>query len=445
MENNFDLILSILKDSKGGPQKSRPSFRSFRDLYVKHRLFVNLGVLVLFFFINCFAGWFSYVVFPLLAIMTVVDSLENGITYIVFAIPFCLLNPYASLIIFLCTIALYAVKFFFIFFAIEKEKPNWTELIFVALFVGYALLPIGPYSLGTLFKIAISLTLFSALFILARRRSIVRFEFNIRALACSVIISSIFGLLIFVSPYLRSIMVVSEAGGLFRYQALMSNTNGFAMICEIVLAFLAYLTIKGKKCLINCLLFLGVALAGFFTFSKLFYITLVIILIAFFIGMLFVNWKKTLIATSIILLLGGIAFLVIYFKKPDILQYIVSRFGNFSGSLDQIMNQFTTTRWTLWKKTFSFWGTNPFFFFFGRGLGAGTVPGLEYSAHNLYISCIDQLGIVGACLFVVPIILLIRDAAKSAQTKISKAVIIPFIVLAVMFMSEDLLFFNGAY
>ena len=441
MEDNFDKILSVLKEKPAKKAKNLSFFSNsnvFFNFYFKHRLYLNFAILALFFFINCFSPYVSYIVFPILVIMSIADNLENGLAYIMFSIPFCLLYPFVSMIIYVCAVVLYVAKFCYLYFVVEKGKMSFATVFFVGLFVLYALFQFQSYSKNTFFKIFLILAIYIALFAISRWKTF-KATLYVRVLAFSLILSSIFGLLIFVSPYLQTIINLPVQGSLFRFQALMSNTNAFAMLCEISLALLAYSSIKEKKCLINFILFLGVAIAGFFTFSKLFYITLLVTLIFFFIGMMFVDWKKTLIVTSITLIVGGIVFAIIYSQRPEFFQKILARFGDFSGSLDENMNEFTTTRWTLWKGTFAYWAKNPLVFFFGRGLGASPIPGLPFSAHNLYISCIDQLGIFGTLLFVAPIFLLVRDIAK--HKKISAAIMLPVAVLAIMFMAEDMLFY----
>lgn len=440
MDKNFDLIMSVLNSSQKD-SSARNFLHRMWEFYKAHRLFVNFALLAIFFFANCFAYWVTYIVFPLLAVMMLFDSLENGLSYIMFSLPFCTISPFASMVIYLCSIALYAIKFYIIYFVKDKGKPSWTVLFFATLFVVYALLPIGPYSINTLFKLAISLIIYIALFALSRKWKTFRFCFNLRILACSILLSAVFGALIFVSPYLQTIIPVPVEGSLYRFQALLTNTNVFAMLCELVLAFLAYQSIKSKKGLLNFLLFLCVALVGFFTFSKLFYITLAVTTVMYFVGMMFVNWKKTLLAASITLLVAGIVAAIVYSQKPEFFQKIIARFGSFTGSLDENMNGFTTSRWSLWKGTFAYWSAHPYVFFVGRGLGASQVPGLVYSAHNLYISSIDQLGLIGSILFVLPSFLLLRDLLKDKQLKVSRAIIIPFAALAIIFMAEDLLFY----
>ncbi len=417
----------------------------FVEKYIKNRLWINGGILLLLFLANCFASWVSYPAFVLLGLFVLFDGFENGISYLMFGLPFCLLYPYVSAIIFLADVAILILKFLLNFFFVEKGKMNWKKLIFVLLFTIYALMPIGPYSKNLIFKVGIILTLYLALFIMGKNWKIFRIGLNIKILAFSLLTSYVFGAFLFVSPYLQTIIVLPSGSGLFRYQALLTNTNLLAMFSEIVLSILAYQIIKNKGGIVDGVLFGCVAFAGVFTFSKLYYVTLIIILVALFIGMLTVNWKKTLVVGSILLAVLAAVIVAVYFAKPSFFKTIIDRFGDFKGSLDEVMNKFTTTRWNLWKATFSYWGTNPFFFFFGRGLGAAPVPNMPYSAHNAYISMIDQLGVVGSILFIIPLVMLFKQIAKSEDTKISKAIVIPIIVLATIFLAEDLLFYINEF
>ncbi len=440
----LDIIKSDIDKRAGKFSLQKIKNNKFIAFFLQKRLVFNLIFLLALFLGNCFASWVSYPAFIFLALISLFDNLENGLSFLLFCLPFSLIYPFLSLIIYFCAIGIYAIKFYLIYFIKDKGKFDWTVAIFALLFLIYALLPIGPYDMNLLLKLAIILVLYLALFAMGKRWKVFRFALNLRLVACSILLSCLFGALVFVSPYLQSIIDLPTANGLYRFQALTTNTNVLAMLCEIVLGILAYQIIKEKR-VVDGILFVGVALAGVFTFSKLYFITLGIILIGLFVGMLFVNWKRTLLVASIFLGILAAAIVAIYFVKPEFLKSIIARFGDFSGTFDEIMNKFTTSRWHLWQETFSYWGAHPICIFFGRGLGANAVPKLPFSAHNAYISMIDQLGIVGAVLFIVPLVLLFRNLAKSEDTKISKAIIIPIIVLATIFMGEDLLFYISKF
>lgn len=411
------------------------------NFFLKNRLYINFLLLIILFTAHCFASWVAYIVFPILAVMTLADNLENGLSYIMWSLPFCMLSPFVSLIFYLCIIVAYIIKFYLIFFIKDKGKLHWLELLLIALFFLYAVLPIGPYTFNKLFKIVIILIIFSALIGMSKKLSVLRIGFNIKVLAISLVLSCGLGLLWFVSPYLKTIITYPSSTDI-RFQGLFSQTNLLGMICAVVLSILAYQIIKNRKGWLDIALFVGVAGCGISTISKNFLILFCVILLSLFIAMMFINWKRTLIFGIVV----ASVVLVAYFIKPDFFQTYISRFvGNLTAgsSFEQIMNTLTTGRWNLWKGTFSYLGTHPLNLVFGRGLGAPAIEGLSYSAHNAYFSMIDQLGIVGSILFMIPLVFLIKNIFKSQ--KVSKAIIIPIIVVAMLLMVEDAFFYINAF
>lgn len=418
------------------------------NFYLNFRLWINFSFLILLFIANCFVSWITYIAFSFLIIMILADSLANGLSYIMFAIPFSSIHPFVSMI-FLCSgIAGWIIKFYLIYFIKDKGKISWLELLFIAIFFVYAVMPIGPYSMNMLLKLAIILFIYAIMIALAKKREVFRPILNIRIIASSLILVCLLGLLAFISPYLQSVLAInySKVGGEYiRYQALFTSPNVLAMFCEILISVLAYRIVKktelGKeRKWIDFILFGVICVAGLTTFSKTYLIALIFVLISLFICMMFKNWKLTLPIA-----IGIVAVCVItYFIKPSLFNTYISRFIGSIGkesSTDDVMNSFTTGRWKLWQNTITFLGANPLQLFFGRGIGAGPLPPNAYSAHNAYISMIDQLGIVGSILFIIPFVFIIRDILKNKEKKFSKAIFIPIITIAMLFMVEDVIFY----
>ncbi len=411
-----------------------------KDNYLKFKLIYNLIFLTILFFVNCFWGEMVYISFGVFMLLVMLDNLENGFTYIMFSIPYCLIYPqnHISTILFFVGIIFYVIKLYFIYFFKEKGKINKFILISFAILLIYCLIPFSKYNYNVFFKISLIFFVLLALFMFSKKPDIFRLNFNARIFAVSLLISALFGLLYWVSPYIHSL--IGELGLLggtkfFRFQALFNQPNVLAMICEILLSILAYFIITNKGRWQDVVLFLLIAALGVMTFSKTYIIILFIVLLALFIWLLKVNWKKTLIITAIICLV----VLMICVIKPTIPQLFYNRFlGTMSNcnNFEDFMNMVTTDRYNLWKETVVYLAHHPVQLIFGRGLGAPVLS--IFSAHNAYLSMIYQLGIVGSIIFITTLVLTIKQPQKQ---KFSGAVAIPLIVLFLILCVEDMIFY----
>ena len=268
------------------------------NFYLKHRLIFNCALLTLLFLVNCFWGGMSFVVFPLLAVMVLLDNLENGFSYILFCMPYRLINFTTSNIIYYIAIIVYIIKFCFVFFVKEKGKIEKSVLILLGVLVVYCLLPIGNYNYNLFFKLCSIIFVIGAMLLIVKKPNVFRPLFSVRLISVSLLISCLMGLTYFISPYLQTtnLMVVSSNdGSVFRYFGLFRQPNVLAMMCEIIISCLAAAIISQKCNWLDVLLFVLVAAAGVTTFSKTYIIILAVVLFALFVGLMKVNWKKTLL------------------------------------------------------------------------------------------------------------------------------------------------------
>ena len=144
------------------------------------------------------------------------------------------------------------------------------------------------------------------------------------------------------------------------------------------------------------------------------------------------------------ILISVAAALVIIFAivKFDLILSMVRRFvrTDVTGmSAEQFLSILTTTRFDLWKGYVGFLLENPIFIIFGRGLGAPVIG--ETSCHNMYLSSMYQIGIIGMALLVTIVVLIVRDAKKREKIILNKGLIIPLLACAALAFIEDLIFF----
>lgn len=414
--------------------------KNIKQFYLSHKFLYNIIVLSILFFIHCFWGDMMYIVFPILAIMVCLDSLENGISYIIFCIPFCFMNIYISTLLYLACCLMYLIKFFILKYIREKRKPSTIIIILFAIFFIYCLMPIGPYNLNLSLRLLIFISLFVVLCMICQNTEIFRAHFNVKLICFSIIISSIFSLTYFFSPYLQSYLVITHAsnGTLPRFMALFYHTNVLGMFCEVLLAILAYYIISKKFTKTDLILFVVLAGIGMLTFSKTYLIILVFILIVLLIWRLVVDFKRTAIITFLLAVIIT-AVCLIFPQIPNKVIDLFIRSLHDCDSFSSFMNMITTQRYDLWVEYAKYIFANPLVLIFGAGLGAPVISTL--SPHNGYIAIIYELGIFGTTLFALTLFFILRKYIKGRKTKLHWSIFVPIVVLALIFMVEDLIFY----
>lgn len=409
-----------------------------KDFYLKYRLIINCTILSCLFFANCFWQPMMYIIYPILAILLLVDNLNNGFSYIMFTIPFCVVGGDIGLGIFFGTIALFLIKYYALSIFRDKIKINKNVAILFGVFLLYCLLPIGKYNYNFWYKLAILSFIIFTVWVMVNQRKVINFRFNVRILCLSLIISCLFSAVYWISPHLQNTMCMIYIGeNLVRYQALLGHPNAVGTICSLSISFMAYSFMKEKKWYDLALMFV-MAFIGIFSFSKTYLIILILVGITIMIYLYRYDWRLALGITIAMLVAIGLFVLVF----PEIYKIFYDRFlGTLKNctNFSDIMNMITTDRWNLWLEYLTYLAAHPVNAIFGSGLGAGAIDKL--SAHNAYISMIYQLGLVGSALFILIIVLIVRDRLKLKQKKIHKGIWLPLTVIALIFLIEDIMFY----
>lgn len=408
-----------------------------KNFYLKNRLLINCFILAVLFFVNCFWAQAIYVVYPILFVMALVDNLKNGFSYLVFCLPYCLLNPYMSVTLYFVCILAFILKACIIFFVKDKLKINKAVIILNIIFAIYCIVPFGNYDKNVLIKLCFFIFLFALIFFVGKKPEVFRIEFNSHLLALSLMVACLFSVTYFFSPYM-SPLLAGSIGQNTRYQALFDNPNVLAMTCEILLPIILYFVMARKSKWYELVLAASVAVIGCLTYSKTFYIILAFILVFLFLWKLRTSTKKTLIISAVVVSCVGVLALF----KP---QFFIRMWNRFFGywnnckSFADFMNMITTYRYDLWIEYIVYMFTNsPFHLIFGYGLGADALT--TFSAHNAYLSMFYQLGIVGSILFVAVLIAIFRSLKKDGF-KPHKAVWLPILVVMLVLFVEDALFY----
>ncbi len=408
-----------------------------KKIYLEKKILIDCTLLSILFFANAFLDIFTYFSFSLLFILVLSSDLRQSISYVFFSVPYCAINMNQSVFLFLVCLIVCVVRLCIEKFYKEKHKIDKKILIFCGLLLLYLIFPYKNIYNGLMFaKIAFIMVAVFIIYLLVNFADDLRLKTNMRYLAYSLLISCFFALFIrLVSPDIRSIGFVGKP---FRFMALTTNPNTIAIICEIALGILAYYIVSGIYTRRDVIAFIIFAIIGLTSASKTFMILLALILFLMFILNARKVSKKGWLLISI--LLGtAIIFVIVKF---DLILAMVRRFirTDVSGmNSEQFLNILTTTRFELWKGYVKFLLENPIFIIFGRGLGAPIIG--ETSCHNMYLSSMYQIGIVGMVLLITTVVIVVRDAKKKEKIALNKGLVIPIIACAALACIEDLIFF----
>ena len=407
----------------------------FIDKYKTQRLPVNLIILSVLFFLHCSFSWVTYIVFPLLLIMCVVDNVKNGFSYVIYSFPFAFMNIYISVLLYLICFFVVVFKYYFItyFKNLDKTKFDKVLLILIAVFFVYCLLPIGSYNLDKFTKIMVFATIFSFLGIFVDGREQINLKLNLKLLTIALFVACIFGLLIYFVPHLESSLRIAEG----RFQALFYDCNILAIVCEIACSIFAYYIISNNAKLWDYICFFALTIIGLLPLSKTFLILMAIIYLALLIYLLIKKTKLALIIISSLVAIIGISLILDFSFAKEYLDRFLSghkKFDNF----EDFLNVVTTGRYNLWVIYSNNWVASPLAMFFGYGLGFPFIdPSGMLSPHNLYLTMVYQLGVVGTILLGAIILSIFMKIFM--KTKINKwAVWVPIIIFMLLFMVEDL-------
>lgn len=385
-----------------------------------------------------------YIAFPLLAIFVLFDNLENGISQLLYSLPFCFLNVFISPILYLACWVFFIGKFYFISIFKEKTKPRLLPLIFVAIFLIYCLMPMGEYNLNTLIRFMLFACLFLALCMITSKPNVFRGHFNVRLLCLAILVASVFSFSWYFSPYLKGYLEIYYAANetIPRFMALFYNTNVLGMFCEVLLSLLVYFILSKQANKWDFILFVALALVGVLTFSKTYFAVLTLLLLILWVWLLCKKFNPTIIVSGVVI----VAAVAVCLAFPQIFHKFLNIFNRSfkdCNNADAVMNKITTGRFDLWVQYSSYMAAHPITIFFGRGLGAPMLPTLvkPLSVHNAYLAMVYEIGLVGAALLITAIFFILRSYYKAHPVKVHPAISVPIIVLALIFMVEDLIFF----
>jgi len=413
---------------------------NINDFYIKHRVIYNCVILSVLFFFNCFLPNLTWLIMPLLLILVIIDNFNNAFTYLIFCLPFCCIDMPSGCFGMVICFAVFLVKLYIIKYFKEKNVIRPTTIVLVAAFLFVIIFPAKEIGAVTFLSLVLMFCLIIILNAWLTFPEIFNLQKNVRVLTIALAISTIFSINYYFSDYLltsREIGWISE--NLIRFQALLSNPNMLAMFCEFCMAILLYYVFTKKAKIIDYIFFGGLGVLGVTTFSKTFLIVLCFMVCSLVVFSFMQNWKKALIFIGAMVLICGIVMFVAW----DFVSIYLSRFIDLDvilhGDREVILDYVTTGRSELWSEYLEYMADNPFSFLWGMGAVKPRITIL--STHNFYLSMFYQFGIIGTGLFISVIVKLIYDYARRHQVKISKAIIVPLIVIGLICMVEDIILY----
>lgn len=262
-----------------------------------------------------------------------------------------------------------------------------------------------------------------------------KFDFYVLAFSLSFILSSILGFLRPILPKLDAVLRVNKVwigmDSFDRFMGVSWDTNIYALFCLLIITLILNTNFRTRKklFLIGTVLYFGLL-----TFSKMYLLSLVIILFLYFI----LEIKANIFKASMILLVLVLSFFAIeFFTDGYINQMFAFRFAGDGVSA------LTTGRSDLQKMYLDEITSNPKIFLIGSSFGNPNLN--ERASHNTFIQMFYNLGIIGFVIFTIYIAMLhnlIRKHTKKFRIGINIAplVICSFTLMALSMFTNHTMY-----
>ena len=446
MKNRYASKEEIKKEANI-KDKNKHKHNDLKNILMNNKLAIIIYIILAGLFLgNCFIPYFSIGAFAIVLISVVFCDIKDSLSFIFFSIPFCCLwLPFSVIFLMLCLVA-YLIKIFIYNYKLGKLKFSKQLIIALSFLIVFLLFPFKNfYNQYLVIKLLAMLSILILIYLCLNNKEVLRINKNLLVLSIALAIASAyFCLFKNCSEYLvNALQSYSFSSRGFRFTALFTNTNLLALICGLGIGILAFYFTTNNYSFGELFSLLILTVLGLLTFSKTFLIVccfeLLIVLVFAIIHIKSGGWKLLI---TIVLSIS-----VVLLANHDCLDVLYYRFVGSNGfdhlqskSFEDIMNVITTGRYDLWVSYFNDMISNPLIIFFGKGLGA---PALQntLSPHNLYISLIYQVGLVGVGLIIWVVVCLIKDAVKISNFAFNKYSIISMLAFALLFVVEDLIFY----
>lgn len=118
------------------------------------------------------------------------------------------------------------------------------------------------------------------------------------------------------------------------------------------------------------------------------------------------------------------------------------RIEAFSGTLERLehsthsLDNLTTGRISIWEAYFEYFGMHPWITIIGNGVGIDLLLGYGWAAHNTYIDCIYQLGIIGTVIYCLVLASIMKKEKKPFKRNALNYSVIFCVLMMFFFLSQ---------
>lgn len=213
----------------------------------------------------------------------------------------------------------------------------------------------------------------------------------------------------------------------YRFTGLYMDPNYFSILLITCLVSLLAFTFK-KEIKSGLAIFLSIALVffGCLTYSRLFYLSLIIAL--FIVLILRIKTTGKLLGSIGVLLLA-LAAGIFFVAKTGILSNILFRFN---------LNDISNNRFNIWGQYLSYFNSSVKTFLFGDGIGASYYN--RMGPHNTYIEMVYFLGVIGSTIYISMYWCILRKGRRGVQRRLLNYSLL--FVLMIMAATLGMLFSN---
>ncbi|MBQ8430433.1 MAG: sugar transferase [Clostridia bacterium] len=256
-------------------------------------------------------------------------------------------------------------------------------------------------------------------------------KISLRKAVLSLAGGIIVGCLIAVLGYFTSLVdyarLFVKDGDLYRFSGLTPHPNSLARNCAVTLALLLFLIFKSQHKIKYYFIFALVGIFGLITFSKAYFLLLLIMFgFAFVFSFISSTNKKVWFKGFAILFVAMIIALIVLIPY---LESIFERFFMYAEGTSAL-NKITTGRVEIWKAFAEVQFSNPFYVIFGKSM-SGNIP-IDIGIHSTYFALFYQYGIVGFVIFMLFIYTIFKNLKNYNRCALAYLPLILMICAAVI-------------
>lgn len=406
--------------------------------------FIITSLLIFLSFVNPIFINFAFAVFTLGIILD-----KNRIYYLFFILPFRYVFRYNFIsqvpYIAICLLVAICITLIKNRNVIKQINKKAIPLIVVSLvYLIYLCLPINYVAIREISNLALSMILFLFIYLYREKISVVN---CIKYYVLGILISSLIGLItqyVFVDYFIQIYKLGGGVGGHTRFSSLTGDPNYYAF--DLLMGTALLMTLQNEQLAWRTFYIVILTMLGILTLSKSWLLVFIVLLLLYF----FIKAKKNKKYWALLLMLLVVSTIIIlvcqYVLHIDMLRILLSRFKQgydqpttdqsegisvdrikeFGNGFIKMLDNILTGRATLALNHIMVSFSSVRNLLFGLGLNAYVSP---MEAHNAYIQCFFETGLIGVCFVISIIILYCRRLKVVSKNMINYLPLITFLIL----------------